>query len=398
MVRRFLDWGIENATNLVRKNSRLRAEVERLQAEVLEKQPKIALENDMLRAELGRLQKEITEKQPKIVLENDMLRAELGRLQKEILEKQPKIVLENDKLRTELGRLQAQIAEEQECVGMPVRRFIDAHRALAEVPVQFRAKQIAFLHIGKTAGTTFHNYIRSVMLETPVFQGSPELFDEIHVADLHSFGLVLGHFSFKHVSKLRKPNFIITFLRDPIERVLSSYYHLRREPLTDDLSDYVKKAITFSKELSLEEFLASKAPEVEMFTVDHQCHALTWDFRGPRNPNRAALVNSAIENLRTFGFVGFVDEFDSCLRTLSNLFEEFPDHKDLYLNQTEDRPGKEDVSPAAIAMIEELNVADIALYKQARKLFGTKACGRGIDHASVDGVVDGHIPASIIMK
>jgi hypothetical protein len=128
-----------------------------------------------------------------------------------------------------------------------------------------------------------------------------------------------------------------------------------------------------------------KAPEVEMFTVDHQCHALTWDFRSPRNPNHTSLVNSAIENLRTFGFVGLVDEFDCCLRTLSNLFEEFPNHKELYLNRTLDRPGKDDVAPVAIKMIEELNVADIALYKKARKLFGTKV--REVRFAPVDGGV-----------
>lgn len=370
----------------------------------------ILAENHTIRVELGRLQAQIVAEEklagmpiPQLIeryqglskifdpvkAENDGLRAELGRLQGQIIAEQnmagmpvPQMIeryhslsrifdpvkAENDVLRAELGRLQAQVNAENSLAGMPLPQMIEQYRAFTSVPRRLQAHQVAFLHIGKAAGTSIHHLLIAAMPEAKRCHWSPELFDSATPEMFEGIGLVLGHFSWNHVQKLRRPTWLLTFLRDPVERVLSSYYYLRESDPVEDEDD----ATMWAKRLTLEEFLESDRPAITTFTVDHQCYALTSDWRTVRDParNRNQLVAAALENLSTFGFVGFVEEFTAGVKALCAMLDLDPTGQDLHLNATRQRPLRSNVSARTIGTILERNKGDMAMYEAARRRYG----------------------------
>jgi hypothetical protein len=84
---------------------------------------------------------------------------------------------------------------------------------------------VLFLHIRKTAGMSFRNFMANrFAAESCVF--------EVHQApardrDLAGYELVSGHVSYDLVRRFARPPAVLTCLRDPIERALSNYYYYR---------------------------------------------------------------------------------------------------------------------------------------------------------------------------
>ena len=88
-----------------------------------------------------------------------------------------------------------------------------------------------FMHIPKTAGTTF----RSIVDEQYGFQNvltyynqnSTQLLDNLEMtlqAGFHDYRALIGHFQYGVHLPLTWPSKYVTFLRDPVERAASSYY------------------------------------------------------------------------------------------------------------------------------------------------------------------------------
>lgn len=227
-------------------------------------------------------------------------------------------------------------------------------------PHTLREKQICFLHIRKTAGTSVHHFLRAALPDVRTFHSDPKGFDDAQATDLCDYGLLLGHFSFDHVKKFRSPNFLITFLRNPVERVLSSYYHMRESWPVDNPNS----PISLAQRFEIEAFLQIDSHAIRMFTSNHLCYTLTKDWRAERNLDTRILVSQALENLGQFAFVGFVENFTSDIKRLSHLLGCPPPPQHYHLNRTLFRRARSELSPRIIGLIEELNAGDIELYNQ----------------------------------
>lgn len=90
--------------------------------------------------------------------------------------------------------------------------------------------RLVSIHVPKTAGRSFRAVLRGVYGEKKVFnitRDSGKMWNEELERSIPSSVEVLhGHFTFADISKLHRETGVpvITWLRDPVERVLSNYY------------------------------------------------------------------------------------------------------------------------------------------------------------------------------
>lgn len=215
--------------------------------------------------------------------------------------------------------------------------------------------QLISLHIPKTAGTSFRHVLEQVygdrlakldirndqlLLNDRLFLGQ-SLPENIHV--------IHGHFFYNNLRKALalegKQIPVITWLRDPVERVISNYYYLSAT-LARALDEESRGLNLRNKmQRSLLEFAAT-------------------DFAR----NRMARFLSGIP-LKSLFFVGIVEQYEEDLALLSRKLS-WPRIKPQQLNTT--GKVKMEVSAAERATIADLNREDVALYHEALALRGIR--------------------------
>lgn len=208
------------------------------------------------------------------------------------------------------------------------------------------------VHIPKTAGTSFRNILKSVYgeravirLDLPLLRGGCQINEREYDAPELPDGtrVVHGHFSPKRLRgrfDLPAQTPMITWLRDPVERVISNYFYLS-ERLAEELDESGKNLNILSKmQRSLLEYA-----------------------RDELNRNRQSKFLEGAE-LDDFAFVGIQEHYADDLTEMADHFGwERPPV--LHHNATAHRP---EVTDAERDEIAELNATDLALYQQALHL------------------------------
>ncbi|MCC1494822.1 sulfotransferase family 2 domain-containing protein [Cognatishimia sp. F0-27] len=93
-----------------------------------------------------------------------------------------------------------------------------------------RSTTVVFLHIPKTAGQTIHAELTRVMgtdAASPIRVHSQAKTPEAQMPP--GYRLYSGHIDWGALETLPEPRFVFTVLRDPLERMASFYFYLRKE-------------------------------------------------------------------------------------------------------------------------------------------------------------------------
>ena len=227
-----------------------------------------------------------------------------------------------------------------------------------------------FMHLPKTAGTSMRNllernYDKDQLLY--VYQEPPGVsLDTIKEYDknrLDKVRVVYGHFPFG-IHKLVDgyPTQYITMLRDPVQRVISTYYHYKRTSGDGG-------AETMSKKIDISEFVFNgKTLETDNAMVRLISGVAPFPF-GQCNHE---IYKVAIDNInKYFAEVLILEKMDRSVARLRRLLG--IDDVILSRDNVNTQQDRLIISDDTIKQIQELNKYDVMLYKYILRRFSIKS-------------------------
>jgi hypothetical protein len=223
-----------------------------------------------------------------------------------------------------------------------------------------------FLHIPKTAGMSIRHALKerysgqwsvSVNIrELPQLREMPEW-------RFSRCAFYAGHFGMETVKRVKSKKFVFTFLRDPLDRVVSNYYYFKS--LEDERPS---TAVVLAKRLPFLDWLSCDDPSVRYVTEDLQARHLTesecllssLSLDTSADPQDRA--EAAIGVLKGFNYIGLVER---SAESMAEISKQLGVSINRWENSTARRPSINDLSKAERDAIEERVQGDRIIYEWA---------------------------------
>lgn len=229
---------------------------------------------------------------------------------------------------------------------------------------------VIFLHIPKTAGTTLRYVIQYQYKPSAIYElygpsathsERLEEFKRLSDARKAEIKIVNAHLGFGLHEFLPQSCTYITFLRNPVDRVVSMYYYFQRTG-----NNYVQN-------LTLKEFIQTYGGARDNMTKYLSGEKLKIQLNDPNNEIDYQCSSESLETAKSnlkkhFKIIGLAERFDESLIILKNkLGWKVP----LYdkNNVSKNRPSTKEVSKDTLNLIEKFNEFDIQLYEYAKEIF-----------------------------
>lgn len=258
-----------------------------------------------------------------------------------------------------------------------IRNFI------SHIPAWKKPRAAVFLHIQKTAGTSI---VDTARLFYPSDLVSHADYMSLPFEEINKRRFVSGHFGYSFARPLMADRFSFTFLRNPLERLVSMYYFCRaRDPAEYDIYR-LARAHTFDEFLHL-------ALRREAGVSDMMYHRLwnhqAWQLAAGWGPlhgdhddgNRlradgnsgldelgaAEIHDLAAAHLCEFDHIGFQEDFENDCRTIFSALKCRNPQSLHHSNATASRPRLVDLPQSTIEKMMKLTEIDREIYNIAWK-------------------------------
>jgi hypothetical protein len=181
-------------------------------------------------------------------------------------------------------------------------------------------RRVLFLHIAKTAGTSIvHFFRRRIPAGALCSHGDFLKFPDDGAAldtQLARYQFLSGHFGYNDIAQLVAQTYSFTFLRDPVERVLSFYSFC----LHPDMQRQFPVARA-ARDLGVDRFMGSMLPEVVEALDNLQAWQLAgsyWyhDRSSMKGLSETGLLDLAVAHMASFSHVGLTETFDDDFRLI----------------------------------------------------------------------------------
>ena len=243
-----------------------------------------------------------------------------------------------------------------------VRAMKEIKKELLYLTSARRPRKILFDHLPKCGGSSLNAYLGAhypirktfwINVRSPA--ASVDEFKRFPESRRYGYDLINGHLAgllidFAHPECLK-----VTMLRDPVDRIISHYYYVKRSPT---------------------HYLYSKVHESDMSLKDYVTSGLSRELGNWYTTHFSGLGIEDVEQYpedsikRAVDIIGFLDGYSSFtqeLRDRARLRYEYQDRK---LNVTSRRVSINDVPQSTIDAIEQMNQLDIVLYRRIRDAVG----------------------------
>lgn len=245
-----------------------------------------------------------------------------------------------------------------------------------------------YIHVFKAGGTFFTGGLRYTfkdpeeMYLVNISPEHPTSYQNKNQEQRNKIKVVHGHTPFGIHKTFCRPAVYLTVVRDPVDRVLSTYYNI----LEDKCANHPLHLVF--KKFSLEECMSSdiynKLDDTLMYQFcfamhNHQVRMFTGLDRTEKLKYEADAtglligekdLDRAVSNLRNnFSFIGICDETDYYWPFLQQKFKfDIPEkvwHSSdwRFANRTKSRPQQADLPLETIKLIKEFNKFDVILYE-----------------------------------
>jgi hypothetical protein len=230
-------------------------------------------------------------------------------------------------------------------------------------------RNLIFLHIPKAAGTTLHSILASrypagshLSIYDP--EQAARMIPHWPLARREQIRLLEGHVAFGLHECLVGETTYITLLRDPIERIISHYYYVRRMP-----GHYLHDRVV-GDNMSLAEYAGSGLSD----ELDNgQVRLIAGVVSAETVPVGACdtrLLEIAKRNIEGhFALAGLTERFDASLALMAIQlgWDRIPTYSNL--NVSENKPPKDRIDASARSAIGKANALDCSLYEWAERRF-----------------------------
>ena len=216
------------------------------------------------------------------------------------------------------------------------------------------------LHIPKTGGTTLRDIIQrqyrsEKILMIPKLEESENILKEVSTSQINQLKLIQGHLKYGIHNHFHRRAKYFAIIRDPINRVLSTYYYvLSQKNNPQNLS-------TANNQMTIYDFVQSG---VNPFLINGQTQLISGKTGDIDNPiiESEELFSLAKENIENdFLFLGITEMFDETILILKNMLGWHMPYYSI-ANRTKKKPNYDAVNPTIISFIKEHNQLDIKLY------------------------------------
>ena len=216
------------------------------------------------------------------------------------------------------------------------------------------------LHIPKTGGTTLRDIIQrqyqsEKILMIPKLDESEDILKEVSTSQINQLKLIQGHLKYGIHNHFHRRAKYFAIIRDPINRVLSTYYYvLSQKNNPQNLS-------TSNNQMTIYDYVQSG---VNPFLINGQTQLISGKTGNIDNPiiKSEELFSLAKENIANdFLFLGITEMFDETILILKNMLGWHMPYYSI-ANRTKNKPNYDAVDPTVISFIKEHNQLDIKLY------------------------------------
>ncbi len=229
-----------------------------------------------------------------------------------------------------------------------------------------------FLHIPKTAGSTLHKIIEKQYSANEVFtihgvnpQKHIDGFKNWSTLEKKRIQVVKGHMNFGLHESIGKPATYITMLRHPIDRAISTYYFVLRDP-RHHLHEYVN-----SNQISLKDFVCDGLfTDMDNGQTRRLSGVSVGRLSGYKEVNFGEcypeLLEQAKHNIdQYFAVIGIQEKFDESLLIMKKKMN----WKKCYYvkrNVSNIRLDRQEISDDCYSAIAQFNDLDMKLYEFVR--------------------------------